>query len=128
MIDKYIGIPYVSHGRDFNGCDCFGLVQLFLKNEYDIEMPEINSYDDASNGAAVEGLISVHKPILAGEKKQTPQASYVALYRYRGMISHMGVCIDRHRILHIMKGINSVIVPTTHPFLRGRLEGYYELR
>ena len=28
---KYLPIPYQLHGRNFDGCDCWGLVLLFYK-------------------------------------------------------------------------------------------------
>lgn len=47
-LDKYIGIPYVSNGRDFKGLDCFGLLLTFYKNELGISLsdylPENISY------------------------------------------------------------------------------------
>ena len=42
MIDykKYLEIPYKPLGRDWNGCDCWGLLCLIAKGEYGITLPD----------------------------------------------------------------------------------------
>ena len=46
--DKYIGIPFVERGRDFNGCDCGGLVLLALKQELGVEALDFQEYEKAA--------------------------------------------------------------------------------
>lgn len=40
----FVGLPYRDHGRDFDGCDCWGLVRLVYRDQAGIELP---SYDEA---------------------------------------------------------------------------------
>lgn len=37
---KYVGIPFVNHGSDFSGADCFGLIRLFYKEEFGYIVPD----------------------------------------------------------------------------------------
>ena len=37
-IARYIVAPYRFNGRDFSGCDCYGLVILWFRHELNIEL------------------------------------------------------------------------------------------
>ncbi len=41
-VAKYIVIPYVFMGSDFSGCDCYGLVRLWYREELGIELVDFN--------------------------------------------------------------------------------------
>lgn len=45
-LDRYMAIPFKDRGRDFDGCDCFGLYMLILANEAGVALGE----PDASHG------------------------------------------------------------------------------
>lgn len=45
-LDRYMAIPFKDRGRDFAGCDCFGLYMLMLANEAGVALGE----PDASRG------------------------------------------------------------------------------
>ncbi len=42
---KYIDIPFKHRGRDFDGCDCFGLVRLIYAQERNIILPDYLEID-----------------------------------------------------------------------------------
>ena len=127
-VEKYIRIPFRSHGRDFDGCDCYGLVRLFLKEELGKEIPDFWDYASADDGAVISSLIKEHKPAIAGKEKEIPDVGDVALYKFRGYISHIGVYVGDGYILHVLRGCDSVCVPAEHGILKGRLVGFYEVK
>jgi len=54
-ITKYIGIPYLYGGNDFNGIDCSSLVGLIYKEQYNINIPR-TSYQIANIGFEVDSF------------------------------------------------------------------------
>lgn len=126
---KYIGIPFVTNGRTINGCDCYGLVRLVLRNEYEIELPELSdNYSDALNLKETEQLFTKNRPLLLANRLQKPQESAVVLINEHGVTSHIGICAGGGYILHTGIKTGSVCQRETHPGLRGRIEGYYNVR
>lgn len=128
--EKYIEIPYKDHGRDFDGCDCYGLVRLILKDEFDIELPDYsNDYIDSEDGHVVSTLIDKYQPLIAGIKKDVPDPGDIAVFNYSGMPCHVGLYVGNNKVLHILRrSLFSVCEKIDSVHLKGRLEGFYEVR
>jgi len=127
-VKKYVGIPFVSNGRTMEGCDCYGLVRLILRNEYNIELPELsNNYEDAQNIRETAKLFAEHRPVLAAEKLSKPQEKALAVITEQGSPCHVGIAAGGGYILHTGAKTGSVCQRETHPGLRGRIEGYYRV-
>jgi cell wall-associated NlpC family hydrolase len=125
---KYIGIPFITNGRTMNGCDCYGLIRLVLRNEYNIELPELSdNYSDAQNIKETARLFAEHRPVLATEKLSKPQERAVVVITEHGVAAHIGIVAGGGYILHTGAKTGSVCQRETHPGLRGRIEGYYHV-
>jgi cell wall-associated NlpC family hydrolase len=110
------------------GCDCYGLVRIILKNEYGIELPELsNNYNDARNIKETQKLFREHRPVLASEKLPEPQEAAIALITEMGFPCHIGITAGGGYILHTNAKTGSICQRETHPGLRGRIEGYYRV-
>jgi len=105
---KYIDIPYKHRGRDFNGCDCLGLVILIYKEELGIILPDyldieyncdLNKED---NTYLEEGWAEQMK--LAWRPCKPPYERWDGLLFYansrRVIADHMGVCIGDDKFIH----------------------------
>ena len=124
---KYIKIPFEDHGRGFDGCDCYGLVRLIYKNEYGIKLPLLIDYADVNDNTTIKHMIDVHKPLLNAVRINEPEIGAITIFKVRGFSTHMGVYVGNNKVLHVMKGTNSLIEKINSVRLKGRLEGYYEI-
>lgn len=127
---KYIGIPFVDGGRDFSGCDCYGLVRLALMQEYGVVWPLLSgAYDDTRNHGAVAAVLEAWKPLLAGRRLPCPEEAAVAVVTVEGAPSHIGLYAGDGLILHAWgTKTGSVLQRADHAFFKGRIEGYYRVR
>ena len=63
----YVGIPFVSGGRDRDGADCYGLARLVRMEQFGDTPPLLSGdYTDADNFAETEALMRSQRPLLAG--------------------------------------------------------------
>ena len=66
-VNKYVGIPFKSGGRTSDGCDCYGLVRMVLKNEYSLILPMLDGkYIDALDTETTKELFRQYVPMIRG--------------------------------------------------------------
>jgi len=118
FILKSMNMPFVEKGRDYDGCDCFGLVYLGFRDVLGIELPKhTDEYENSGitpdSRHHLGGLISKHKR--AWEQVKDAQPMDVALFRLGGQPIHVGLMIDKKNFIHCEKkrgvsieGINSL--------------------
>jgi len=127
-VKKYVGIPFVSNGRTQEGCDCYGLVRLVLRAEYGITLPELSDdYSDALNREQTARLFAENLPVLAVEKLTAPQEAAVVIITEGGRPCHLGIVAGGGYILHSGAVTGTVCQRSSHPGLRGRIQGYYRV-
>lgn len=105
---KFIGIPYKLHGRDFNGCDCYGLVYLYF-SEHGYTLPK---YDFSYTLEHADNEITVDRALLLGELLDKPRESSIVLLYMRGKPVHIGVFTE-NGILHASSTRDSIFEPIT---------------
>lgn len=109
-IAKYIGIPFEERGRR-EALDCWGLVRRFYWEVFDIGLPLLNTYRDTKDQKTIEKIVkgeeveSVWKEIENGQHKYGD----ILIFLINGVPSHIGMVVDKNRMLHIEKGIDSCI-------------------
>jgi cell wall-associated NlpC family hydrolase len=125
---KYVGIPFRSNGRDFNGCDCYGLVRLVFHNEYDIGLPEFNIYSNALDCHETVNIFKDFVPVICGSKISKPEEKAVCLIRTKGgLLSHVGIYAGDGFILHTRNKTGAVCERISSRFFTGRIEGWYHV-
>lgn len=125
---KYVGIPFVTSGRDMSGCDCYGLVRLILANEYGFDLPMLlGDYTNALNIAETKRLFMQNVPILCGEKISEPEEKAAALMRFGGRLCHVGLYAGDGCIIHSRHNVGVVIERLSSPTLAECVEGWYRV-
>jgi cell wall-associated NlpC family hydrolase len=128
-IEKYIGLPFVDHGRDFNGVDCWGLVRLVLKEEKGIDVP---TYGDTS---ALDLTLVSHivkreafiEPWIAVTPNAVRPFDVAVMYRRNDPI-HVGIMVMENYVLHIEKKISAVMLPISHSTIVFRYPRFFRHR
>ena len=126
-MEKFIGIPYIPHGRDYDGADCWGIVYLFYRDVLGIEIP---TYTEtlAKKGLrprAVNSLVEEVKE-LNWRPVQEKKTGDVVLMRTGKNEHHVGVFVEPHFILHSEDlGSYSFLSKINDPRITKRIVGYF---
>jgi len=119
-------MPFLDHGRDINGCDCWGLVRLIYREQLKIELP---SYGEIS----AHDLVRVSDEIKSGSEASEvwvipmhPGKYDVVIMRRYGMrdIGHVGMLVNDRNLIHVEAKTDAVIVPIDHMRVKHRIAGY----
>ena len=126
-VREYIGIPFLSRGRTKYGLDCWGLVAMILKEQYDIIVPDLLEYNDALNRSETSEVININTPLVAGEKLTNPVEGSVVVLSAGGLSAHVGLVIGGNMIIHTTKETGVLIEPLSSPRIKKRIKGYYSV-
>ncbi len=99
-----IGIPFVKDGRDRNGCDCYGLVRLALREMAGIDLPDRQYGEDSDERA---GMIRGGLP--GWVRVDRPQRFDIVVFKVQGKPQHVGLCMGSGKFLHVREGGRSRI-------------------
>ncbi len=138
--DKYIDLPFVPDGRDWQGVDCWGVIRLAYKGEKGIDLPAHSGILVDMGIASLKAAAAAYDKFkeswdLVGTMVNRPQKELkeltkkicpfdVVLIRTGKFQWHAGLVVDRRKMLHISSGVNSCVVEFTDPEWRHRVEEF----
>jgi len=123
--NKYIGIPFKERGRDFNGVDCWGLVRLIYKNEFNITLPSfVDDYTTTDDTSRLEELIAQYRE--GWDEITALESGAVILFKLLGSESHIAVAINDKQFIHISENSTSVVESIDSVLWRKRIVGYFK--
>jgi cell wall-associated NlpC family hydrolase len=123
-VNRFIGIPYIDKGRTFAGCDCWGLVDLFYREQLSIQLPDYTAvYAGAADVSGNEVLLMVGRS--AWKPVDEPAIGDLFLFRILGYACHVGIALGDGDFLHVLRGRNSTAEPLDSFTWRNAKEGAY---
>ena len=100
---RYVGTPWALHGRDWSGCDCWGLACLVHREELGVELPPYLGYASADEHADISALIAgatatpTWHPVEGGA-----QPFDVLVFRRGRLQTHVGIAVAPGTMLHMV--------------------------
>ena len=108
-LNDYVGLPYVSVGRDNNGVDCYGLIKLVYSREYGLDLPDWapnQHFDLKDRGNTIESIVT------GGDFEPTehPSDGDIAVCYRTKQAFHLGLYYGGG-VLHAADGIGVIYEP-----------------
>lgn len=116
----YVGLPYLAGGRDRGGIDCWGLVRIVYAEQLGIDLP---AYDTIAAGDRPRVRAATAQEAASGWAKAVVAQPFDVLTFDRG--AHVGIALDRTRMLHAEKGRDACVERWSQPTWLGRLHGIW---
>jgi len=121
--EKYVNIPYKLNGRDYGGCDCYGLVCIIYKDSMGLILPSLaGSYSELGGS-----LVSLYEDNKGNwQQVDSPLIGDVVYFNVSGFPVHVGVYVGDNCFIHNIKNNgSSSIGDVTHAKWKHRLIGYW---
>lgn len=122
----YIGLPFIDHGRDRSGLDCWGLVRLIMAEQFGFALPSYaTEYQRTTQVGKIGALIEHESSKWKKIASDAESCGDVIVLRFRGKPMHVGMVLGDKHMLHIEFGINSVIERYSGARWADRISGFY---
>ncbi|MGE0256923.1 MAG: peptidoglycan endopeptidase [Alphaproteobacteria bacterium] len=118
-VAEYIGIPFLEHGRDRGGCDCWGLARLVWAERAGVAVPDAGTqypgFDADRIGQALrDGRAAGDWRIVEAGCERPFDAVLMKGYvpgegGYRAVEMHVGVVVVPGKLLHVERGTDALL-------------------
>lgn len=108
---KYMEIPYVWHGKDWSGADCYGLLILFFKEEYGIELTDFRY--DATDWEGIRDSSFIEDNVdtdwIEVSLDEVREGDLILINKSDSAPFHCGVALTSEQFLHTGKSHGAVV-------------------
>lgn len=101
-MQKFLNIPYKPAGRDYSGCDCYGLIYLFYRDFLNKDIKKFDIYDDCKI-IQISNILNTHKKEFF--QVTNPHNFDIILFRRKKFDLHVGIFLTKSKMLHISESI-----------------------
>ena len=125
-VNEYVGIPFLEHSGTVSGADCWGLIRLVYSCEFNIELQGYdNDYETTRDGKGIQSIMDAESDKWAAISGDDIRVGDIAVFAIGGYNSHVGIIVSDELMLHIEKGLDSVIERFKSPRWGTRLRAFY---
>lgn len=123
---KYLGIPYQLHGRDFSGCDCWGLVIIFYKEELGITLLDLENKNFCADWYKKDNFF-VENYYKQWREVEHPQNYDICFFKnYEGHVNHCGLILPNNIVMQTTQKHGVTFLPLHR--LKSKIVGFYRLK
>lgn len=126
MISRFIGIPFVSQGRSFRGCDCYGLVKLYYKEVLNIEIPETVITAEQPRRTFANYLNEISKNWSSTVPQTNAVVAMAVNAEHPTLITHFAVMIDDKRFIDTRENRSSYLTSIDDEKIKNQIKGFYK--
>ncbi len=126
MISKFVGIPFVSKGRSFNGCDCYGLVKLYYKEILNIDIPETIITAEQPRRTFANYLNEISKNWTATTPAKNVVVAMSVNAEHPNLVTHFAVMIDDKRFIDTRENMSSYLTSIDDERIKNQIKGFYK--
>ena len=123
--NDYVGIPFVKHGRDRSGCDCWGLARLVALEQSGKALPSWAGECEPSDTKDAAGAISAHLSGFGEVPVHEAREGDMILFTVGGHPCHIGTVTEPGYMLHIQRGVDASVESYRKPRWAKRIDGVY---
>lgn len=124
--NKYISIPFLEHGRDHDGVDCWGLVRLVFKEQFGVD---VESYDDeyisTCENEKLADIVERERGMWWSVAPENVRCGDVVLLAITGYPCHVGIAVGDGMMLNARSGVGVALESYERPYWSRRLRGFY---
>lgn len=123
-VRRFVGIPFRDKGRDYSGCDCWGIPYLVYRDVLGIELPlYTHGYHNTRDREEIHRLMRHEKTLWQPVDRQEPYD--IVHIRIGNNAMHCGVYIGNGMFIHCLEGVGACIERITSSAWRHRIVGFY---
>lgn len=125
--ERYVGLPFVSGGRDRSGVDCWGLTRLIYRDVAGIDLPSHDTVaaDDLHRVLRRIGEALLIPPWTTLVPAGAERPLDVVVMTDRRLPAHVGIVVSPGLVLHAQEASLSTIMRMDDRALRHRIVGIY---
>lgn len=126
-VSKFLSIPFKEKGRDYTGCDCWGISYLIYRDVRGIELPlYLDGYHNSSDAEEIGKIVRNEKSLW--DRVSPPAPFDLVNIRMLGEPMHIGVCIGMGKFIHCSSKIGVTKESLNSFKWESRILGYYRYR